>query len=437
MHTDYEFDREAFELPADFEDDEELSRFQRLPTRSRVSVSRPIAPRANAPRPQPVPPRKPRYPRRIIGRRTYLYAPESPAATEYVRWVQTMLNQALNLQLPVDGVMTVQTRSAIRSFQEKNSLPVTGIVGPDTERVLQSGNASGAPASTAPEPVAPVEDQPTDSEWFEAWPGEFEFAGDAFTVLPTGATGSFKDWVWPMPVWNGRNPVISNGFDPSPDPTFGKKHGGVDIMYKRLPDESAKLPDGTKGFFVPSDRIPVYAVANGVVIQSGKNPLGHSVIIDHGNGYTTFYQHLTAQGLPAKSTRVTAGMPIGIVGHNPAGYTLNHLHFEIWPGGSHARSIDPASVLRGRSVPHPSGPPTPSGGATTSGQIVDAVRRGAWTAVIRLKIQSGERDENRLTDFVFFARHPERNGQRLQSHEQPLIQEWLEIRERLVRPALS
>ncbi len=27
------------------------------------------------------------------------------AGSEYVRWVQTMLNQALGLQLPVDGVM--------------------------------------------------------------------------------------------------------------------------------------------------------------------------------------------------------------------------------------------------------------------------------------------------------------------------------------------
>jgi murein DD-endopeptidase MepM/ murein hydrolase activator NlpD len=303
-------------------------------------------------------------------------------------------------------------------------LPVTGIVGPDTERALQATASS-------------VEAKPVNSEVFEAWQSDFEFGGGTFTVLPTGATGSFKDWVWPMPVWNGRDPVISNGFDPSPDPAFGKKHGGVDIMYVRLSGESAKLPDGTKGFFVPSDRIPVYAVANGVVIQSGKNPLGHSVIIDHGNGYTTFYQHLTAQDLPAKSTRVSAGTPIGIVGHNPAGYQLNHLHFEIWPGGSHARSIDPALVLRGRLAPRPDVTPAPSSGGATLPQIVDALRRGLWSIAIRLTIQNGVRDENRLTDMVFFARHPERQGRRLQSHERPLIQEWLEIRDRLIRPALG
>lgn len=69
-----------------------------------------------------------------------------PEGSEYVRWVQTMLNQALNLQLPVDGVTNVQTRSAVRSFQEQRGLPVTGIVGPDTERALL---APGSPQSSS------------------------------------------------------------------------------------------------------------------------------------------------------------------------------------------------------------------------------------------------------------------------------------------------
>lgn len=80
-----------------------------------------------------------------------------------------------------------------------------------------------------------------------------------------------------------------------------------------------------------------------------------------------------------------------------------------------------------------------SGEATTTatlGQLTDALRRGLWSVAIRLAIQRGVRDENRLTDTVFYARHPERRNQRLQSHERPLIQEWLDIRDRLVRPAL-
>jgi hypothetical protein len=171
MSTAYEFEVEEFDLPAEFEGEEELGRFQRFPARSflpRVNAPRPIAPRPFAPRPsavrpiipRPVPPRRPKFPRPIIGRRTYLYAPESPSASEYVRWVQTMLNQVLNLQLPVDGIMSVETRSAIRSFQEKNGLPVTGIVGPDTERALQAAASPAAPnPPVSTEPTAPAHRQ--------------------------------------------------------------------------------------------------------------------------------------------------------------------------------------------------------------------------------------------------------------------------------------
>jgi hypothetical protein len=56
---------------------------------------------------------------------------------------------------------------------------------------------------------------------------------------------------------------------------------------------------------------------------------------------------------------------------------------------------------------------------------------------IRTAIQSGVRDENRLTDLVFNTRHPERSGKRLQQNEQQLAREWLDIRDRLVRPALQ
>src|SRR5689334_3879928 len=63
-------------------------------------------------------------------------APDETRESEYVRWVQHTLNQALDLRLQVDGVMRPEIRSAIRSFQTKQGLPVDGIVGPATERAL-------------------------------------------------------------------------------------------------------------------------------------------------------------------------------------------------------------------------------------------------------------------------------------------------------------
>jgi len=56
---------------------------------------------------------------------------------------------------------------------------------------------------------------------------------------------------------------------------------------------------------------------------------------------------------------------------------------------------------------------------------------------IQTAIGSGQRDENRLADLVFNARHPERGGQKLQQGEQKLVEEWLQIRDHLVRPALA
>src|SRR5262245_4595193 len=55
---------------------------------------------------------------------------------------------------------------------------------------------------------------------------------------------------------------------------------------------------------------------------------------------------------------------------------------------------------------------------------------------IQAAIEGGQRDENRLADLIFFARHPERDGQPLQADEQELVNEWVDILNHLVRPAL-
>ena len=50
-------------------------------------------------------------------------------------------------RLPIDGVMSAAVRSAIRDFQRKNRLPVSGYIGPDTDR--RCGAWTEAPKSAS------------------------------------------------------------------------------------------------------------------------------------------------------------------------------------------------------------------------------------------------------------------------------------------------
>jgi hypothetical protein len=69
----------------------------------------------------------------------------------FVKWVQQSLNKILGLSLSPDGIMGAQTRSAIRSFQQKRGLGADGIVGAQTEAAIKAalGGAPVAPAKPA------------------------------------------------------------------------------------------------------------------------------------------------------------------------------------------------------------------------------------------------------------------------------------------------
>ncbi len=152
------------------------SRFQVKPPRRagrppRPPVRPPRPPRPRPPRlprpwppvgyPYPWPPPEPPQPSQEPPPPGPAPAPAEPVeqGSEFVRWVQSSLNQILSLNLPLDGVMGVETRSAVRSFQEKQGLPADGIVGPDTRRALVEARRSGSPA--APTNGTPTNTAPT------------------------------------------------------------------------------------------------------------------------------------------------------------------------------------------------------------------------------------------------------------------------------------
>ena len=73
---------------------------------------------------------------------------------------------------------------------------------------------------------------------------------------------------------------------------------------------------------------PIKAVADGTVIRSGwSSGYGNLVVIDHGNGVTTYYGHCSRLYV-SKGTSVKAGDNIAAVG-STGNSTGNHLHFEI------------------------------------------------------------------------------------------------------------
>lgn len=88
---------------------------------------------------------------------------------------------------------------------------------------------------------------------------------------------------------------------------------------------------------------PVYAADSGVVTmaQGGYNyGYGNVLQIDHGNGYSTVYAHLSSMGVSLCQS-VSAGQWIGAAG-NTGNSQGAHLHFEVRQGGGF---INPWFVL--------------------------------------------------------------------------------------------
>lgn len=103
---------------------------------------------------------------------------------------------------------------------------------------------------------------------------------------------------------------------------WGSFHRGIDIA----------APYGT----------PIYAAASGTVIYSGYNNggFGNLVMIDHGNGYQTYYAHNSKNHVRV-GQKVIKGQNIANVG-STGNSTGNHVHFEVRRNGT---PINPYSFI--------------------------------------------------------------------------------------------
>ena len=109
-----------------------------------------------------------------------------------------------------------------------------------------------------------------------------------------------------------------------------------------------KLHAGTD-FAAPAGT-PIYAAASGYVQVAGwsSGGYGNYVIIYHGkmsdgNQYSTLYGHMRSVATSA-GKYVKQGELIGYVG-STGNSTGNHLHLEVWKGGSKANAVNPRSYI--------------------------------------------------------------------------------------------
>ncbi len=132
-----------------------------------------------------------------------------------------------------------------------------------------------------------------------------------------------------MPYLPLRKPVegpldITSGFGGRADPFFGRLavHTGVDL----------RDPQGS----------PVRSTGAGKVVTAGWNGgYGNMIEIDHGNGLTTRYAHLSAI-LVSEDQWVDAGWIVGKLGSTGRS-TGPHLHYEVRIGGE---PVDPMRFVR-------------------------------------------------------------------------------------------
>jgi hypothetical protein len=137
---------------------------------------------------------------------------------------------------------------------------------------------------------------------------------------------------WPIPAFEGHHPVVIDTID----------HGlGVELAFERSNelDFADKYPpggrNGTERHFMPN-LWPALAVSDGVIAYAGRQKYGNAVLIDHRNGWATYYANLAhmfptpTDGHRARHPRVVcAGQILGFIGAPYPG-AMKCLRFELW-----------------------------------------------------------------------------------------------------------
>ena len=217
--------------------------------------------------------------------------------------------QVLNI-LPVDGTYEYMAEGS----KLENIAKVRGV---EVQDIIDWPGNSLDPANPIPSPGSWLV-VPGGQRELQSWqlPNLDRFTKSSrnnnFGQCPGGYTGAIGDGVF---VWPADNHTLS-GYD------YTSIHHGLDIR--------------------ASLGAPIYAVDNGVVVYAGWNDFGYGnlVVIDHGNGWTSVYGHLSQWNVSCGAS-VFRGNLIGLAGSTGRSSGA-HLHFELKFNGGY---VNPWNVL--------------------------------------------------------------------------------------------
>lgn len=172
---------------------------------------------------------------------------------------------------------------------------------------------------TQEETEATQEETVTETEVIEETQEEPQPEAEKEEVATPPATGSG----WSSPLSGALIVTSPFGYRQDPNGVSGNGHDGIDLA-------------GSHG-------TPIMAAKSGTVAQSGFDPsAGNYIIIDHGDGYYSYYMHMSSL-IAGAGQSVSTGQTIGLMG-TTGNSTGVHLHFGvatgIWNG-----FVNPAPLL--------------------------------------------------------------------------------------------
>ncbi len=210
---------------------------------------------------------------------------QARAAEEAARIAALAAQQAAAL-----AAQQAQQDTAQQSQSDQQPPPGVDDGGIDESSATDTGSGTGESSATDTSTDSADSTDSTDS------------AGSTSQSAPS-ASGT-----WMM--WPSYTRVINSRFGMRTNPVSGiyKLHAGVDIN--------------------SSYGSSIYSAASGTVIYAGWNGgYGNCVMVNHGNGYTTLYGHMSSISVSSGES-LSQGQVVGLVG-STGNSTGPHLHFEV------------------------------------------------------------------------------------------------------------